>query len=259
VSSKTGVPEFLFGVVLTKIEEHLKKKLSVNMMEIDLKKEINRPGMEKIPILFLVSKDDKLVRPIHVETLFEMHRGEKILECLEGPHNKPRSAEVRELCASFLCNRLSNENSQVPKQQPNTAPRKYSEDTMSSDPKPKILSPNYAVGNNSQDSPSMEEHSNNFAISNNQKLLFHQSFVGSLVRKSKQGSLASTYSTSREEHSPNKSSSSKISLSQLKKNLTNGDMPLSAKCSQLGFSKEFKKQSKVVFKYKNSIKDQTKI
>jgi hypothetical protein len=33
--------------------------------------------MEKIPIFFLLSKDDKLVRPIHVETLYEMHKGFK--------------------------------------------------------------------------------------------------------------------------------------------------------------------------------------
>lgn len=39
-------------------------------MDIDLKNEINKPGMERIPIFFLISKDDKLVQPTHVETLY---------------------------------------------------------------------------------------------------------------------------------------------------------------------------------------------
>ncbi len=37
VNSRTGLPEFLFGAILTKIEENLKKKLNLNLMDIDLK------------------------------------------------------------------------------------------------------------------------------------------------------------------------------------------------------------------------------
>lgn len=39
-------------------------------MDIDLRHEIIRSGMEKIPIFFLISRDDKLVKPAHVETLY---------------------------------------------------------------------------------------------------------------------------------------------------------------------------------------------
>lgn len=35
-------------------------------MNIDLKSSITKKGMEKIPCLFLISKDDKLVNPNHV-------------------------------------------------------------------------------------------------------------------------------------------------------------------------------------------------
>lgn len=37
VNSRTGLPEFLFGTILDQIEQSLKKKLSVNLMDIDLK------------------------------------------------------------------------------------------------------------------------------------------------------------------------------------------------------------------------------
>jgi fermentation-respiration switch protein FrsA (DUF1100 family) len=60
------------------------------MMDIDLKTEIVKPGMDKIPIFFLLSKDDKLVLPAHVETLYELHRGYKKIKYLDGSHNKPR-------------------------------------------------------------------------------------------------------------------------------------------------------------------------
>jgi fermentation-respiration switch protein FrsA (DUF1100 family) len=60
------------------------------MMDIDLKSSITKPGMEKIPIFFLLSKDDQLVLPIHVETLYESHQGYKKIVYLEGSHNKPR-------------------------------------------------------------------------------------------------------------------------------------------------------------------------
>ena len=52
--------------MLNKIEENIQKKTSVNLMEIDLKKSIVKNGMENIPCLFLISKDDKLVSPNHV-------------------------------------------------------------------------------------------------------------------------------------------------------------------------------------------------
>lgn len=37
VNARTGLPEFLYGTVLDRIEQNLKKKLHINLMDIDLK------------------------------------------------------------------------------------------------------------------------------------------------------------------------------------------------------------------------------
>ena len=95
VNSRTGLPEFLYGSVLTKIESDILKKTSKNLMEIDLKKNISSKGMQNIPCLFLISKEDKLVHPSHVEELYESHKGQKKILYLEGSHNKPRPTEIR--------------------------------------------------------------------------------------------------------------------------------------------------------------------
>lgn len=106
VNARTGLPEFLFGSVLDKIEQNIINKTSGNLMDIDLKKSITRYGVENIPCLFLISKDDKLVNPAHVETLYQTHQGVKKILYLEGSHNKPRPTEIREKCAEFLCKEL---------------------------------------------------------------------------------------------------------------------------------------------------------
>ena len=80
-------------------------------MDIDLKKSIVRKGMEYIPCLFLISKEDKLVHPSHVETIYQAHHGFKRIMYLDGSHNKPRSSQTREKCAEFLCKELNKSNS----------------------------------------------------------------------------------------------------------------------------------------------------
>lgn len=73
VNSRTGLPSFLFGSILEKIEEEIILKTSHNLMEIDLRKNIKEKGMSNIECMFLISKDDKLVKPSHVEILHSMH------------------------------------------------------------------------------------------------------------------------------------------------------------------------------------------
>ena len=70
VNTKTGLPDFLFASILDKIEEKIKSKTSFNLMNIDLKANIKEKGMKSIPCMFLISKDDKLIKPSHVEGLY---------------------------------------------------------------------------------------------------------------------------------------------------------------------------------------------
>ena len=46
-------------------------------MNIDLKANIKEKGMNLIPCMFLISKDDKLIKPSHVELLYSLHEGPK--------------------------------------------------------------------------------------------------------------------------------------------------------------------------------------
>ncbi len=46
-------------------------------MDIDIRKNIKEKGMNSIACLFLISKDDKLVKPTHVEVLHSLHEGPK--------------------------------------------------------------------------------------------------------------------------------------------------------------------------------------
>lgn len=64
-------------------------------MEIDLRKNVKEKGMNLIRCMFLISKDDKLVKPVHVETLHSLYEGPKEIVYLEGSHNKPRSHDIR--------------------------------------------------------------------------------------------------------------------------------------------------------------------
>lgn len=103
VNSRTGLPDFLFGSIIDKIEEEVILKTSHNLMDIDVRKNIKEKGMNQIKCMFLISKDDQLVKPTHVEILHSLHEGPKDLIYLEGSHNKPRPHDIREKCAQFLC------------------------------------------------------------------------------------------------------------------------------------------------------------
>lgn len=76
-------------------------------MDIDIRKNIKEKGMNQISCLFLISKDDKLVKPNHVEVLHSLHEGPKEIFFLEGSHNKPRPHDIRERCSKFLCENSS--------------------------------------------------------------------------------------------------------------------------------------------------------
>ena len=213
VNSRTGLPEFLYGSVLSKIEANIQKKTTHNLMEIDLKANIIRKGMENIPALFLISKDDKLVLPSHVDTLYEAHPGQKRLIYLEGSHNKPRPTEIRDQCAEFMCKDLLKSFSakKVPKTShvvKSTATRKFSEDCHF-DGKTKFVSTSLIFN----DMPSKTEHRNNMSTESSQMCGLN---LNKQARLELQPSSATP--TQREEQSLGKLGSQKISLSQLKKN-----------------------------------------
>ena len=46
-------------------------------MEIDVRKNIKEKGMSNIKCMFLISKDDLLVKPSHVEILHSLFEGPK--------------------------------------------------------------------------------------------------------------------------------------------------------------------------------------
>lgn len=77
VNTKTGLPDFLFSSILEQIEEKITSKTSFNLMNIDLKNNIKEKGMKSIACLFLISRDDKLIKPSHVDILYSLHEGPK--------------------------------------------------------------------------------------------------------------------------------------------------------------------------------------
>jgi hypothetical protein len=116
--------------------------------------------MEKIPIFFILSKEDTLVLPGHVEALYNLHKGYKRILYLKGSHNKPRPAEVRDQCAEFLCSKISNVGSQKnfegsKKIHVTSLSRKYSEDTAVLEMKPKPSNSSFML-NSPQSTPPNE-------------------------------------------------------------------------------------------------------
>ena len=62
---KTGLPDFIFSPIISRIGTSIKQRIDLDLFSIDLRNNIKK--LKNIPILFVTSKDDQLVPPSHTE------------------------------------------------------------------------------------------------------------------------------------------------------------------------------------------------
>ena len=95
------MPEIIFGPFLYFIDRKLQQKIGHNFDEYKMQKYLDNSGY--IPALFMVSKDDKLVRASHCEYLYDKyHCKKKQLYYIEDQHHENRSGKVIQKCLQFI-------------------------------------------------------------------------------------------------------------------------------------------------------------
>ena len=115
-NSKTRLPEFIFAPIVTSIGERVQTKIGMNLLqELDLpvrlkhlqQRQDHYKLLSRVKALFLTSKEDQLVSYQHVETLHQCFPFyPKELHYFAGQHSQPRSEQLKQKCASFLCEQL---------------------------------------------------------------------------------------------------------------------------------------------------------
>ena len=76
--------------VLEYVKEKIIEKANVNIDEIDTNKVVKNV---KVPVIFVTSRQDTVVRSHHVEKLYEQYPGHKKLIYLTGEHNEQRTVD----------------------------------------------------------------------------------------------------------------------------------------------------------------------
>ena len=89
---KTGLPKFIIKGILSLIKKTIFKKIQVKFEDLCLKKNLDK--VEKIPIVFLASREDTFVKFHHTENLFEDYKGPKKLIEIKGEHNALREFDT---------------------------------------------------------------------------------------------------------------------------------------------------------------------
>lgn len=89
---KTGIPGFLLPMVLGIVKKGIKKRVDIKFGALDLTKFVHDI---KIPSIYLYSYHDEIVKPYHIEKLFELHGcSEKRLFSVKGRHNDARPKNI---------------------------------------------------------------------------------------------------------------------------------------------------------------------
>jgi hypothetical protein len=70
-----------------KIRSAIQRKLAFDIVEVDSLAAAAKCGM---PVCFIHSSDDELVRPHHMDALYEAYKGDKIRLEVTGDHNDSR-------------------------------------------------------------------------------------------------------------------------------------------------------------------------
>ena len=96
---KTGIPHFLLPIALGLVKKGIKQRVQIKFSALDLTKFVNKI---KIPACFLFSFHDEIIKPYHVEKLFELYGcPDKKLLSIKGRHNDPRPASIMKEVGKF--------------------------------------------------------------------------------------------------------------------------------------------------------------
>lgn len=96
---KTGIPNFLLPMVLGLVKKGIKQKVNIKFGALDLTRFAHSL---KIPCCFLFSYHDEIIKPYHVEKLFELYGcPEKKLVSVKGRHNDPRPPSILKEVGKF--------------------------------------------------------------------------------------------------------------------------------------------------------------
>lgn len=96
---KTGIPSIFLPIVLGLVKKGIKKKVYIKFGALDLTKFVHNI---KIPACFLFSFHDEIIKPYHIEKLFELYGSpEKRLISIKGRHNDPRPANILKELAKY--------------------------------------------------------------------------------------------------------------------------------------------------------------
>lgn len=96
---KTGIPGFLLPIVLGLVKKGIKKKVDIKFGALDLTKFVHSI---KTPSIYLYSYHDEIVKPYHIEKLFELHGcSDKRLFSVKGRHNDARPKNILKEIARF--------------------------------------------------------------------------------------------------------------------------------------------------------------
>ncbi len=96
---KTGIPHIFLPIALGLVKKGIKQRVHIKFSSLDLTKIVNKI---KIPACFLFSFHDEIIKPYHVEKLFELYGcPDKKLLSIKGRHNDPRPANVMKELGKF--------------------------------------------------------------------------------------------------------------------------------------------------------------
>ena len=96
---KTGIPNFLLPMALGLVKKGIKQKVNIKFGALDLTRFVHSL---KIPCCFLFSYHDEIIKPYHVEKLFELYGcPEKKLVSVKGRHNDPRPPNILKEVGKF--------------------------------------------------------------------------------------------------------------------------------------------------------------
>ena len=96
---KTGIPNFILPIALGLVKKGIKQKVDIKFGALDLTKFVNKI---KIPACFIFSFHDEIIKPYHVEKLFELYGSpEKKLLSVKGHHNDARPSNIMKELGKF--------------------------------------------------------------------------------------------------------------------------------------------------------------
>lgn len=112
---KVSLPTFLIKGMLEYVRRQIKTNAGYDMDDINAIKEIEKCTM---PVIFIVSKDDKLVSYKNSQKLYDQYpsQAKKSILFVRGDHNECREWEHIKNIVEFLCSSLKLTEQQNPNQ-----------------------------------------------------------------------------------------------------------------------------------------------